>query len=199
MKASDWVTILVAAFGILGTLGATALAQRADERRAKTAERAEESRRAQDRADLLAQERRDAVRSDYRDVLRFLSRTRLFIVEMRSRLVGLEEWSARASSDAREVEDLEARAEMLRRRFLDELPDMQTLVEAWAPDEVIALFDEIDDFGPKVAAGMQVALHFKVDGKRFQQGIDDFVRELDRLVDLLTSAREHLRLEQWPR
>lgn len=198
MTASDWVTIVVAALGIIGTLGATALAQRGDEKRALRDERAEAARRAQDRKDLIARERRDAVRADYREVLRFLSRTRLFVLEMRSRLAELEEWSSHVSSDAREVEDLEARAEILRRRFLDELPDMQTLVEAWAPEELVAIFDEIDDFGPKVAAGMNVALHFKVDGKRFAEGIDDFLRELDRLVNLLTSAREQLRAAQWP-
>jgi hypothetical protein len=117
---------------------------------------------------------------------------------MRDRLAELEDWSSHVSSDAREVEDLEARAEILRRRFLDELPDMQALVGAWAPDSVIAVFDEIDDFGPKIAAGMSLALHSKVDGKRFSEGIADELGELDRLLTLLNQARDLLRAEQQP-
>lgn len=72
-------------------------------------------------------------------------------------------------------------------------------MEAWAADDLIAIFDEMDDFGPKVAAGMRVVLHFKVEGKRFQPGIEDFLHQLDRLIELLTDARARLRAEQWPR
>jgi hypothetical protein len=78
----------------------------------------------------------------------------------------------------------------LRRRFPDELPDVQSLVGAWAPDNLIAVYDEIDEFGPKIASHMSVALHFKVDGKRFGEGIDDAFGELDRLVTLLNQVRD---------
>jgi hypothetical protein len=44
-------------------------------------------------------------------------------------------------------------------------PDVQSLVGAWASDELIAIFDEIEDVGPKIAAGMLVALHLKYQGK----------------------------------
>ena len=117
---------------------------------------------------------------------------------MRARLAELEDWSAHASSDAREVEDLEARAGILRRRFLDELPDVQSLVGAWAPASLVALFDEIDDFGPKISATMSVALHFKVDGKRRPEATAAALGELDRLVTLLNKARDLLYAEQQP-
>jgi hypothetical protein len=144
------------------------------------------------------QRAREAIRSDYREILRFIERTRLFVLEMRARLAGLEDYSAHASSDAREVEDLEARAEILRRRFLDELPDVQSLIGAWAPETLITLFDQIDDFRPKIAAHMSVALHVKLDGKRFAEGIDDLLGELDQLVTLLNRARDLLQAEQRP-
>ena len=62
------------------------------------------------------------------EILRFVARMRLFVLEMRRRLAELEDWSARLSTDAREVEDLEARAQILRNRFLKKLPDVQTSV-----------------------------------------------------------------------
>jgi hypothetical protein len=198
MKASQWVAVLIAGLGIFGTLAATALAQWAEAKRAERARQVEAQRRQEDRRDALQRERREAIRSDYREILRFVARTRLFVLEMRARLAELEEWSAHASSDDREVEDLEARGEMLRRRFLDELPDVQSLVGAWAPDELISTFDEIDDFGPRVAAGMRAALHFKIDGRRFGEGIDDTLATLDELVALLDRARSLLRAEQVP-
>jgi hypothetical protein len=132
------------------------------------------------------------------EVLRFLARTRLFVLEMRRRLAELEDWSARLSTDAREVEDLEARAQILRHRFLKELPDMQTSVGMWAPANVIAIFDEIYDFGPKVASALSVALHFKVDGKRFRGGIDMTLGELDHLATLLNQARDLVLTELQP-
>jgi len=90
---------------------------------------------------------------------------------MRNRLAELEYWSAYLSTDEREVEDLEARAQILRRRFLDELPDVQSLVGAWGPVKLISIFDEIDDFGPKTSAAVSTAVHFKIDSKWFPEGI----------------------------
>ena len=198
MRASEWVAVLIAGLGILGTLAATFLAQLGEAKRAKRAQRIDATRRAEERLDALARERREAIRSDYREILRFISRTRLFVLEMRARLAELEDWSAHASTDAREVEDLEARAEVLRRRFLDELPDVQSLVGAWAPDNLIAIFDEIGAFGPNVAAHMSTALHLKVDGKRLTEGIADALGELNRLVTSLNQARDLLQAEQRP-
>jgi hypothetical protein len=198
VNASNWVAALIAGLGILGTLSATVIAQRGEAKRANRASQAEAIRRAEDRRDELERERREAIRSDYREILRFVARTRLFVLEMRARLAELKDWSAHASSDAREVEDLEARAEILRRRFLDELPDVQSLVGAWAPASLIAIFDEIDDFGPKIPAAMSAALHFKVDGKRLPKATANALGELDRLVTLLNKARDLLFAEQQP-
>jgi lysyl-tRNA synthetase class I len=100
--------------------------------------------------------------------------------------------------DRREVEDLEARAEILRRRFLDELPDVQSLVGAWAPNNLISIFDEIDDFGPKIAAAVSAALYFKIGGERFPEAITKALGELDRLAALLEKARDALQAEQRP-
>jgi hypothetical protein len=113
-------------------------------------------------------------------------------------LAELEYWSAHLSSDAREVEDLEARALILRRRFLDELPDVQSLVGAWGPVNLIAVFDEIDDYGPKIGAAVSTAVHFKIDGKRFPEGIAKALGELDQLAILLNRARDLLYAEQQP-
>jgi hypothetical protein len=132
------------------------------------------------------------------EVLRFVARTRLFVLEMRRRLAELEDWSARLSTDAREVEDLEARAQILRNRFLKELPDVQTSVGMWAPANVIAIFDEIYALGPKAASAVSVVLHFKVDGKRFRGGIDMALGELDHLVTLLNQTRDLLQTELRP-
>ncbi len=79
-------------------------------------------RRAEDRRDALERERREAIRSDYREILRFVARTRLFVLEMRNRLAELEYWSGHLSTDAHEVDDLEARTQILRRRFLGRTP-----------------------------------------------------------------------------
>ena len=184
---SSWVAVLIAALGIFGTLAATVLAQRGEAKRASRA-----------RHDALEKERREAVRSDYREILRFISRTRIFVLEMRRRLAELEYWTQHKSSDAREVEDLEARAEMLRRSFLDELPDMQCLVGAWAPDNFVAIFDKIADSGHEVASGVNVALYFKVDGKRYPGGIDRALGQIDDILTLLNQARDLLRAEQLP-
>jgi hypothetical protein len=194
----DWVPLLIAGLGILGTLAATFLAQRGEAKRADRAQQIDATRRAEERLDALARERREAIRSDYREILRFISRTRLFVLEMRARLAGLEDWSARASSDKREVEDLEARADILRRRFLDELPDVQSLVGAWGADNLIAAFDELDDYGPKIAASMSVALHFKFQGNRVRKATAEAISDLDRLVALLHKAKDLLQTEQLP-
>ncbi|KUH78190.1 hypothetical protein AU072_09605 [Mycolicibacterium novocastrense] len=169
----------------MSTLMATGLAQLAEGKRAKRT-----------RDDAIQKELREAKRNDYREILRFIAKTRLFVIEMRRRLEELEEWSAQASSDAREVEDLEARALMLRRQFIDELPGIQGLVGMSAPDEVIAIFDRIGSFGPEIAGGMQTVLHLKIDGKRYAKSIEAELGRLDQLVTLLTEARDVLRSEQ---
>src|SRR5205823_2542169 len=107
--------------GILGTLAATVIAQQGEARRAQRAGTLEQSRRAQDREAALRRERRDAIRADYREILRFIAHTRLFVSEMKVRIEKLRWVADHYSSDRREVEDLEVRAEMLRRRFLDDL------------------------------------------------------------------------------
>jgi hypothetical protein len=192
------VAVLIAGLGITGTLSATVLAQRGEAKRASRAQDIESIRRSEDRRDALERERREAIRADYREILRFVARTRLFVLEMRERLAELEEWSAHASSDAREVEDLEARAAILRRQFLDELPDIQGLVGAWASSDLIGIFDEIDDFTTKIPAAISVALHLKLDGKRLPQGIPNALGQLDHLVTLLNQARALLRTQQLP-
>jgi hypothetical protein len=132
------------------------------------------------------------------EILRFVAQTRLFVLEMRRRLAELEDWSARLSTDAREVEDLEARAQILRSRFLKELPDVQTSVGMLAPANVIAMFDEIYESGPRAASAVSVAVHLRVDGKRLREGIDMALGELDRLVTLLNQARDLLQTELRP-
>jgi hypothetical protein len=131
MSASGWVAVLIAGLGIIGTLLATVLAQRWEAKRSDRVQQIEAAHRVEDRRDAIDRERREAIRSDYREVLRFVARARLFVLEMRNRLNELEYWSAHLNTDEREVEDLEARAQILRRRFLDELPDVQSLVGAW--------------------------------------------------------------------
>src|SRR5207302_3679529 len=116
------------------------------------AEALADRRRSEDLEAALQRERRDAIRADYREILRFIAHTRLFVSEMKARLSNLSWVIEHKNSDAREVEDIEPRAEMLRRRFLDELPDVQALAEAWGSDKLINAFDAIDDFGPKIAA-----------------------------------------------
>jgi hypothetical protein len=173
--------------GILGTLGGTALAQRGEARRAARAQ-----------TDALEKEQREVVREDCQKVLRFVADTRIFVLELRRRFVDIEDWSAHASSDAREVEDLEARAQMLRHRCIDELPDVQALVGVSAPDDVVTVFDEIARVWPRVVTGTTVSLHFKVDGKRLPSGIAEAVGHIDQLLALLKQARELLRAELLP-
>jgi hypothetical protein len=129
------------------------------------------------------------------EVLRFVAQTRLFVSEMRRRLAELEDWSARLSTDVREVEDLEARVQILRNRFLKEFPNVQTSVGIWTPANVIAMFDEINDFWPGAASSVSVAVHLKIDGKRLREGIDMALGELDHLVTLLNQARDLLQTE----
>jgi hypothetical protein len=173
--------------GILGTLGGTGLAQLAEARGAVRAQN-----------DEREKERRGVVREDYQKILRFVADTRVFVVELRRRFVDLEEWSAHASSDAREVEDLEARLEMLRRRCIDELPDVQALVGVSAPDDVVTVFDEIARVCRNVGSSITVAVHFKIDGKRRPEGIAKAVGHTDQLLALLQQARELLRAELLP-
>src|SRR5260370_35739716 len=130
MTAGDWVAVVIATIGILGTLAATVIAQRGEARRAQRAGTLEQSRRAEDREAALQQERRDAIRADYREILRFIAHTRLFVSEMKVRIEKLRSVTDHYSSDAREVEELEVRAERLRARLLDDLPEWQALVEA---------------------------------------------------------------------
>jgi hypothetical protein len=187
VSSSEWVTVLVAGMGILGTLGGTVLAQRGEARRAVRAA-----------TDAREKERRKVVREDYQKILRFVADTRIFVLELRRRFVEIEDWSAHADSDAREVEDLEARAQMLRRRCIDELPDVQALVGVSAPDDVVTVFDEIARIWPEVVAGITTALYFKVDGKRLPAGIAKAVGHIDHLLALLKQARELLRDELLP-
>lgn len=149
MDSTDAVAIVIAGLGIAGTLGGTLLAQLGEARRANRSSDAETIRREQDRQDALARERREALRNDYREIIRFVTRTRLFVMVLRDRLAGLEAYSASASDDSREVEDLEARSEMLRLRLLEELPDVQSLVGVWAPRSLLEIFDRIYAAGPK--------------------------------------------------
>ena len=179
--------MLVAGMGILGTLGGTALAQRGEARKAARAQ-----------VDALQKEKREVVREDCRKILRFVADTRIFVLELRRRFVDLEDWSAHASSDAREVEDLEARAQMLRRRCIDELPDIQALVGVSAPDDVVTVFDEITRVWRNVVSGTTVSLHLKFDGKRLPSGIAEAVGHIDHLLALLEQARELLRAELLP-
>lgn len=99
---------------------------------------------------------------------------------------------------ARSAGRLDTRAQILRRRFLDELPGIQSLVGAWTQDNLIAIFDEIDDYSPKISAAVSTAVHFKIDGKRFPEGIASALGEFDHLVVLLDQARDLLRPEQQP-
>jgi hypothetical protein len=57
---------------------------------------------------------------------------------------------------------------------------------------------QIGDFGPKIAAGVQVALHMRVSGKRLPGAIEDALVKLDDLIALLNRTRELLQAEQRP-
>jgi hypothetical protein len=63
---------------------------------------------------------------------------------------------------------------------------------------LISIFDEIDDFGPKASSAVSVAVHFKIDGKRFPEGIAKALGDLDQLLSLLDQARDLLYAEQQP-
>lgn len=199
VKASEWIPIAIAGLGILGTLSATVIAQRGEAERALRTQATDEARRAEARQDALQRERREAIRADYREVLRFLARTRHFVLELRFRLTNLEWVTAHLSTDAREVEDLEARAAILRQRFLDELPEIQTLVGAWGSDDVVALFDEIDDSTTKIPAALSAAVHFKVLGERQAFAVESGLAEIDKLLNVLKRARTAVYSEQEPR
>ncbi len=130
--------------------------------------------------------------------MQFVAEIRTFVLEMRSRLVELEEWSAHASSDAREVEDLEARADMLRARCIKELPAVQALASTSAPDDVVVVFDVIARIWPVIVAGMSVALHIKVGGRRQKSATESEVGRIDHFLGLLGQARELLRTDLLP-
>jgi len=87
---------------------------------------------------------------------------------------------------------------MLRRRCIDELPDIQALVGMSAPDDVVTVFDEIARIWPDVVTATTVSVHFKVGGKRFPDGIATALGRLDQLLALLGQARELLRAEMLP-
>jgi hypothetical protein len=93
MTSAGWVAVLVSVFGVLGTLCATLLAQRGEARRDERMSRMEEARRGRERADALARERREAIRGDYREVLRFVTHTRLFVLVLRQRFAEMESWT----------------------------------------------------------------------------------------------------------
>lgn len=198
MDASDWVTVIVAALGIVGTLSATVIAHVLESKRAARLHQIEAVRTAAERADIAARERRDAIRSDYREVLRFVALTRMFVTEMHRRLEELPGWTATLSSDAREVEDLQARAELFRRRMLTELPDMQALVGVWGPQPLIELFDDLAGFGPKVAASVSVGINFKFENERVPAGLAEAEGALDDVLALLERARDLVQTELAP-
>ncbi len=157
--------------------------------RAKRAAQSEAVRRTQDRKDALSRETREAVRSDYREILRFVTRTRLFVMVLRDRVSGFEAWSASVSDDSREVEDLEARSEILRIRLLEELPDAQSLVGVWAPGSLLQVFDQIYNSGPDIRSRVTTALHFKCDGDRSAEAFSGALEAIEHLLDLLNEAR----------
>lgn len=78
---------------------------------------------------------------------------------------------------------------MLRVRLLEGLPDVQSLVGVWAPGSVLEVFDQIYNSGPSIKAKVTVAIHFKVDGKRFEEDILDALAALENLIALLNEAR----------
>jgi hypothetical protein len=198
LTAADWVLLVVAALGILGTLLATLIAQWGEARRTRRAQEIEDTRRAEDRRDALERERREAVRSDYRDALRFVARTRRFVIEMRKRLDELAYWTSHKSSDATEVEDLEARAAILRDSFRTDLRDVQAIVGAWSSDDLVGVFDAMDDYDIKVPAEISMAIHLKIDGVRSPDATQSALAVLDDLLGLLDRARQLLYAEQLP-
>lgn len=198
LTAADWVLLVVAALGILGTLLATVIVQWGEARRTRRAQQIEDRRRAEDRRDALERERREAVRTDYRDALRFVARTRRFVIEIRKRLDELAYWSAHKDNDAREVEDLEARATILRDSFRTDLRDVQAIIGAWGSDDLVGVFDAMDEYDTKVPVGISTAIHLKFDGVRFPDATQAALAMLDDLLGLLDQARQLLYAEQLP-
>jgi hypothetical protein len=198
LAAADWVLLVVAAFGILGTLLATVIVQWGEARRTRRAQEIEDGRRAEDRRDALQRERREAVRSDYREALRFVARTRRFVTEMRKRLDELAYWSAHKDNDDREVEDLDARAVMLRDSFRTDLREVQATVGAWGSDDLVGVFDAMDEYDTKAPTAISMAIHFKIDDVRLPKATQDALAVLDDLLGLLDQARQLLYAEQLP-
>lgn len=198
LATSDSVVLVVAALGIAGTLLATVIGQVGVAMHSRRAQEVEDRRRAEDRRDALQQQRREAVRADYRDALRFVARTRRFVIELRRRLDELAHWTANKSDVDREVEDLEARAAMLRDSFRTDLRDVQAIVGAWGNDDLIGAFDAMDDYDTKVPAGISTAIHMKFDGVRYPEATRAALEVLDELLRLLERARQLLDAEQMP-
>lgn len=198
LATSDTVLVVVAALGIAGTLLATVIAQIGEVRRTRRAQEVEDKRRAEDRRDAQERERREAVRSDYRDALRFVARTRRFVTEMHKRLDELAYWTAHKTDVDREVEDLEARAAMLRESFRTDLRDVQAIVGAWGNDDLVGVFDAMDDYGSRVAAGISMAIHLKLDGVRNPEAALAASGLLNDLLKLLDQARQLLYLGHLP-
>jgi hypothetical protein len=198
LTAAEWVLLVVAALGILGTLLATVIAQWGEAKRTRRAQEIEDRRRAEDRRDALRRERREAVRSDYRDVLRFVARTRLFVIDMRKRLDELAYWTAHKDSVDREIEDLEARATMLRASFRTDLRDMHAIIGAWGNGDLVGVLDAMDEYDTKVPTGISMAIHFKIDGAPFPEATQAALAVLDDLLRLLDQARKLLYAEQLP-
>ena len=119
-------------------------------------------------------------------------------MEMRKRLDELAYWTAHKSSDANEVEDLEARAAILRDSFRTDLRDVQAIVGAWGSDDLVGVFDAMDDYDTKVPAEISIAIHFKFDGVRFPDATQSALAVLDDLLGLLDRARQLLYAEQLP-
>jgi len=117
---------------------------------------------------------------------------------MRKRLDELAYWTAHTDSDAREVEDLEARATILRDSFRTDLRDVQAIVGAWGSDDLVGVFDAMDEYDTKVPAGIFMAIRLEFDGVRFPDGTQTALAMLDDLLGLLDQARRLLYAEQLP-
>ena len=197
LTAADWVLLVVAALGILGTLLATVIVQWGEARRTRRAQQIEDRRRAEDRRDALERERREAVRTDYRDALRFVARTRRFVIEIRKRLDELAYWSDHKDNDAREVEDWRPGNDF-RDSFRTDLRDVQAIIGAWGSDDLVGVFDAMDESNTKVPVGISTAIHLKFDGVRFPDATQAALAMLDDLLGLLDQARQLLYAEQLP-
>jgi hypothetical protein len=199
LATANSVVLVVAALGIAGTLLATVIAQFGEARRTRRSQEVEDKRRAEDRREALQRERREAVRSDYRDALRFVARTRRFVIELRKRLDELAYWTAHKSDVDPEVEDLEARAAVLRDSFRTDLRDVQAIVGAWGSDDLVGVFDAMDDYDTKVPTAISIAIHLKFDGVRYPEATKHALEVLDDLLGLLDRARQLLYAEHLPR